>query len=250
MLRLVYEGFLNILAPRTCLVCESFLVNAGEHDNNELSNYICQRCFDRLPPAPRSGELLAGVARHFTGDNLAIQSITARFQRDTTFIDSTPDDDNDSTSITPLLYALKYHGVERLGRALGRELGQLLQMLGQTSYTALVPVPIHSARERERGYNQSTRIAEGIADVLHLPVETAWIRRHTYTLSQTNFSTEERKLNVHSAFAVGRSPEAIKGTSVLLVDDILTTGSTLNACAATLLEHGARRIDAATVAKA
>lgn len=250
MLRLVYEGFLNILAPRTCLVCESFLVNAGEHNNNELSNYICQRCFDRLPPAPRSEELLAGIARHFTGDSLAIQSITARFQRETARIDFATEDDNDSTSITPLLYALKYHGVQRLGRALGRELGQLLQMFGQTSYTALVPVPIHSARERERGYNQSTRIAEGIADVLHLPVETAWIRRHTYTLSQTNFSIEERKLNVHSAFAVGRSPEAIKGASLLLVDDILTTGSTLNACAATLLEHGARRIDAATVAKA
>ncbi|MBD1209714.1 MAG: ComF family protein [Ignavibacteria bacterium] len=246
MLRLLYDSFLDMLAPRKCLVCESLLSEQYSHESGGLADYICGRCFDRLPPAPRPNDLLSGVAKNFQGDTLAIHSLTARIQR-------AEDVESDSTSVTPLLYALKYHGMQHLGRLLGQELGQLLLMLGANSYDAIIPVPIHSARERERGYNQSKHIAEGIADILHLPVETRWIRRHTYTLSQTNFSREERKQNVHRVFMIGKAKDArkcIKGSSVLLVDDILTTGATLNACAMTLLELGARRVDAATVAKA
>lgn len=246
MLRLLYDSFLDMLAPRKCLVCESLLSEQYSHESWGLANYICGRCFDRLPPAPQPDDILLGVAKNFQGDTLAIHSLVARFQR----VDAL---DSDATSVTPLLYALKYHGMQRLGRLLGQELGQLLLMLGANAYDAIIPVPIHSARERERGYNQSKHIAEGIADILHLPVETRWIRRHTYTLSQTNFSREERKQNVDRAFMIGNARKAIahiKGSSVLLVDDILTTGATLNACAMTLLELGARRVDAATVAKA
>lgn len=252
MLRLLYESFVDVLAPSTCLVCEEFLAAANAREPYALANYICGRCFDRLPPAPRPNDILAEVVRIFPGDALAIQCFTARFQREEGLLDVIPNEDA-PTPISPLLYALKYYGMQRLGRALGQELGELLLMLGQTQYDAILPVPIHSARERERGYNQSTRIAEGIADVLRLPVETAWIRRHTYTRSQTNFSAEERKMNVQSVFEVHkkvRSQKRLNGSCILLVDDILTTGATLNACAMTLLEMGTKRVDAATVAKA
>lgn len=246
MLRLLYDSFLDMLAPRKCLACESLIAENYSHGSGGLAEYICGRCFDRLPPAPHPHDILSGVAKNFQGDTLAIHSLAARFQRAERI-------GSDSSSITPLLYALKYHGMQRLGRLLGQELGHLLLVLGANAYDAIIPVPIHSARERERGYNQSKHIADGIADILHLPVETRWIRRHTYTLSQTNFSREERKQNVHRAFMIGKAKDAgaqIKGSSVLLVDDILTTGATLNACAMTLLELGARRVDAATVAKA
>jgi predicted amidophosphoribosyltransferase len=87
--------------------------------------------------------------------------------------------------------------------------------------------------------------------VFNIPVEVAWIRRKNYTLSQTYFSADERKENVRDVFRIEqKAADMVKGATILLVDDILTTGSTLNACAMTLLEGGARLVNAATVAKA
>ena len=248
MLTAVYQAFLDVLAPRICLICGVLLNN--DHAPHYLGKYVCTRCFDRLPPADVSGVLLAGISSHFCGDELVISSVTARFQREFGSGTSQESIHEDSASISHLLYALKYHGMQGLGRALGQELGYCLQLLNQTNYDVVVPIPIHSARERERGYNQSLRIAEGIADIVNIPVEKDVVVRHTYTLSQTYLNAEERKNNVKNVFSAGRKSNVLKGASVLLVDDILTTGSTLNSCAMTMLEHGARRVDAATVAKA
>ncbi|MFY8000637.1 MAG: ComF family protein [Candidatus Kapaibacteriota bacterium] len=248
MFTALYQAFLDVLAPRICLICGALLTD--EPVPHCLGKYVCTRCFDRLPPADVSGALLAGISSHFRGDELAVSTITARFQREFDSGTSQESIHEDSTPISLLLYALKYHGMQGLGRSLGQELGYCLQILNQTSYDAIVPVPIHSARERERGYNQSLRIAEGIANIVNIPVEKDAVVRHTYTLSQTYLNAEERKNNVKNVFSAGRRGNALKGASILLVDDILTTGSTLNACAMTMLQYGARRVDAATVAKA
>jgi ComF family protein len=203
---------------------------------------------DALEPAPPSDELLASAAQHFPQDNLALSRITARFQ----FSEASHEQEQtaQSTSIQELIYALKYHNKPSIGAELGRELGEFLASQLLTDYDALVPVPLHPARVRERGYNQAEILANGIARVLAIPAQPSWIRRSRYTRSQTLLSAKERTHNLQNVIVGGKERESIRNMRILLVDDILTTGATLNYCALALLECGARRVDAIVVAKA
>jgi ComF family protein len=114
-----------------------------------------------------------------------------------------------------------------------------------SSETLVVPIPIHSARRRERGYNQAELIARGVADALGLPMVDV-LRRTRYTGTQTALSEQQRLVNLTNAFVVHR-PAMIRNTRILLVDDVLTTGATLNTAAEALLMAGARRVDALTI---
>jgi ComF family protein len=240
----VMSAIADVLAPRHCLLCEQSL------QKNTLSHFACQRCMDALPPAPRSDELLAGVAQHFPKDNLALHRITARFQLGEEIEQHPP-----VASIQALIYGLKYGNKPSIGAELGRELGEFFAhqaFLGNTllDYDALVPVPLHPARVRERGYNQAELLAKGIEHILKVPVRSTYLRRIRYTRSQTLLSAKERASNLQNVMVGGKERESIKNMRILLVDDILTTGATLNSCALALLECGARRVDAVVVAKA
>lgn len=148
-----------------------------------------------------------------------------------------------------LIHDLKYNGLWMIGVELGREFGSLLRQIPGFGYDALLPVPIHPARRRERGYNQAEAIAQGIGISTGIPVDCNILLRKIYTTTQTKLSKTERRSNVSNAFKANISVY-IKGKSFLLVDDVLTTGSTLNACAYALLEGGAKAADAATLAAA
>jgi ComF family protein len=146
-----------------------------------------------------------------------------------------------------LLHALKFHGDLRAGRWLGRRLGAVLHREHLSEQVrAVVPVPLHGVRLRERGFNQSRVLAEEVASALGLPVVES-VSRQRNTRSQALLPREERLTNVHGAFTVG-SPQ--ENAPVLLVDDVLTTGATLAACAAALGTAGAGAVVAATVALA
>lgn len=234
----------DVLAPNHCLCCASTLTTPISLQQAQ-HHFVCQRCMDALPPAPVPEELLANVARHFPQDILALHRITARFQ----YSESLGNDDY-IASIQPLIYALKYGNRPRLGVELGRELAELLASQSASSYDALVPVPLHTVRIRERGYNQAEYIAKGIAAILHIPVQPTWIRRSRYTRSQTLLSAKERTRNLQNVIVGGKQRDFIKNMRILLVDDVITTGATLNSCALALLECGAQRVDAVVIAKA
>ncbi|PIY16912.1 MAG: ComF family protein [Elusimicrobia bacterium CG_4_10_14_3_um_filter_49_12_50_7] len=109
----------------------------------------------------------------------------------------------------------------------------------------IIPVPLHSSRKNERGYNQSSLIAAGVSTLLKIPFSASKLRRIRNTPSQRGLSPAERVKNVKGAFkARGKIP-----ANILLIDDVATTGATLNECAATLLSSGARRVLALTFAK-
>ena len=141
-------------------------------------------------------------------------------------------------------HALKYGGRARYGTAMGRLVGQAF---GARLRGTLVPIPLHRRRYLERGYNQSTLIAEGIAEQTGLPVAEGWLRRPTYAETQTRLGRRERTVNVRTAFAV---PEGapVAGASVVLVDDILTTGATLLAAADALRAAEAASVQFVAVA--
>jgi ComF family protein len=134
-------------------------------------------------------------------------------------------------SITQLLmHQLKYKGCQQLGVYLGQLMGYALMASNRFSaIDAILPLPLFAAKEKLRGYNQATVIAEGISNVTKIPVFTDWIARTHFTETQTKKSREERWQNVEGLFKVTK-PEALKTKSVLLVDDVLTTGATLEAC--------------------
>jgi ComF family protein len=111
---------------------------------------------------------------------------------------------------------------------------------------AIVPLPLHKRKLRERGYNQSELIARGISEITGFPVRTDFVRRSKYTQTQTALSLDERKANMEDAFICG--PADVGGTTVIVVDDIITTGSTVRSCAEVLKVAGAAEVIAASAA--
>ena len=110
----------------------------------------------------------------------------------------------------------------------------------------VIPVPLNKRKERERGYNQSDFVAKGISSIINVPVFSDVVRRVKYTVTQTHLNAQERKKNIAEAFAVTQS-EKIKNKNILIVDDIITTGSTIQETAKVLMDSGATKVIAGSV---
>lgn len=195
-----------------CLACGLELPSTGFHtdENNEAAARLAGRF-----PFCKATSLL-----HFSEDNLTQQ----------------------------LVHGLKYQRRAGIGSGLGRMLGEELRACGwATGIDVVVPVPLHPKKERARGFNQSALIAEGLAEALNIPAVLCGLRRTRVTESQTRKTRAERILNVEGAFAV-RHAKKLAGMHVLLVDDVLTTGATIEACAAAVLALPNTRVSVATVA--
>ena len=147
-----------------------------------------------------------------------------------------------------LLHILKYNGDQAMGLYLGKLLGSELKdsVFGQCDY--LVPVPLHEQKMRKRGYNQSEIIANGVSIVTGIPVRIDLLFRDGVTSTQTRKSRFERFKNVEKVFRFESGNLESSGCSILLLDDVVTTGSTLEACASALLEKKGIKVYVATVA--
>ncbi len=149
-----------------------------------------------------------------------------------------------------LVHTLKYDGIAPLAVPLGHAIAAALPPGWRQEALAVVPVPLHRGRERERGFNQAAALARVVGDVLALPVDAGILRRTRRTGTQTQRRARDRRAHgVESAFAV-RSPEQAVPRCVLLIDDVLTTGATFHACAAVLQAGGAESVLCAAFAEA
>lgn len=153
-----------------------------------------------------------------------------------------------------LIHLLKYDGVLPARSPLGEMLAETLDELlsGHANQRPLVvPVPLHRRKRGQRGFNQAELIAQSAAEVLagRVEVATGVLLRRRDTVSQVGLSREERIANMRDAFRVPR-PRLVKGRIVVVVDDVMTTGTTLSECARVLKQAGAERVLAATVARA
>lgn len=149
-----------------------------------------------------------------------------------------------------LLHGLKYKHKPEIGILLGRELGaEMLKSGNYNDVDIIIPVPLHTKRLKERGYNQSEMIGKGISEILNIPVLTDILIRNEYTQTQTKMTREERWNNVSGKFVL-TLPEKIEGKHVMLVDDVITTGSTLEACGEILLNAKDLKLSIAVLAKA
>ena len=111
----------------------------------------------------------------------------------------------------------------------------------------IIPVPLHHLKKAERGYNQSEFIVKGLSDKLNIPYSTKALKRVRYTETQTAFNLGEREKNISNAFKV-RNKKKILGKNILVVDDVITTGSTIKECGKALLESGAKSVYACSIA--
>ena len=144
----------------------------------------------------------------------------------------------------------------KYGRALWIEpflaeqlLARALPELRDDPCDAILPVPLHPVKQREREFNQAERLGKILSEATGIPLRTDLLKRDTYTTTQTSLSREKRLENVKRAFSC-RRPEEIKGRSFVVVDDILTTGATTSACAGVLHKAGAARVRVWTLARA
>ncbi len=134
-----------------------------------------------------------------------------------------------------LMHQLKYKGNRELGIQLGRMMGEQLMRSGRFNADILVPLPLFPAKEKRRGYNQATVLCNGIAEVMKIPVVDTAISRPQHTETQTKKGRIERWKNIEGKFRLA-DPEAIRNKKLLLVDDVITTGATLESCGYELLK--------------
>jgi ComF family protein len=151
-----------------------------------------------------------------------------------------------------LAHALKYDGWHAVARPMARRMARLDWPADVVrERTALVPVPLSSTRRRERGYNQAEQLASALSHEWHLPVWPNVLTRQRNTKSQVRLTPSERASNVSGAFAAsGCARTQLRGAHVVLVDDVITTAATINACAQALADGGARIISCVTFGRA
>lgn len=207
-----FTRWMDLLAPRTCICCGRRL--AVDEDGLCLG---CNLGLDRTDFALHPYD--NAMARTFWGRVASIEKAYALMYY------------HARSRSADLVYHIKYDHHPELAVRLGERMARELSACGYfEDIDMIVPVPLAKERERERGYNQCERIAHGMSRVTGLPVETRAVERTVFRQTQTRLTDTERLANVEHAFRLVR-PELLCGHHILLLDDVVTTGATMSACA-------------------
>jgi len=235
LLRIIGEPFyylIDFFAPKYCLVCDDLINNENQIQN---LTFICKSCFYSLNSAPNSEVILDRLFENYHPDDISITNVFSLYKLH-------------EQNFLQIIHHLKYHKLWKIGYEFGLLLGEKIAKNSDTRYDGVVAVPIHIAKKRERGYNQSDFIAKGVSEKLNIPNYSKFVRRQKYTLSQTLLSAQERKINIQGAYKIPtNSSKAFQNKVILIVDDVFTTGSTINHLGNELLNCGAKQIDCATL---
>ncbi len=217
----------GLVYPQLCCACKNRM--------NKQEDLICFQCLYELPKTNFHLDKENIIARHFLG--------RVRFQEATALYFFLKEG-----KVQELMHQLKYAGRYEIGVKLGKILGrQLKEAELWQGIDGIVPVPLHPQKLKKRGYNQCDAIADGLSEVLECPAFYDAVVKAENIESQTRKSKEERWQNVKTVFAI-RKAEVLQGKHLLLVDDVVTTGATLIACAEQLLGLEGTKVSFATLA--
>ena len=224
-----FVDFIDLMFPNLCVVC-----------GNNLQKNEHQLCLSCLVDIPRTNYHLIEenpIEKRFWG-KVPVYRATSYF-----FFQK-------GSSFQKLLHILKYKGNKEIGEIMGKYAAvDLLDAPDFASIDLIIPVPLHPKKQKLRGYNQSEWIGKGISIILNKPQDTSTLIRVKENPSQTRKSVYERFENTEGIFKLSDST-ILEGKHVLLVDDVLTTGSTLEACILALLETEEIKISVFTLAVA
>ncbi len=228
-LRNVVEAFVNFVYPPFCSTCGRTLRRGEE--------YVCASCWESFERVPRTETIIQLVEEKFLADE-AVDGIDSVFLFE------------QDQRVREAVHLLKYNGAEVIAERFGLFIAKKIVNDSKLSMCdTIVPVPLHPARQRERGYNQSELITRSLSTILGISHSPHLLIRVRQTKTQTLFDAEGRQKNIKGAFALGRiSLDDIGGKKVLLVDDVITTGSTIKECARTLKICGVSEVYAASAA--
>ena len=218
--------FADVFLPRVCLHCDVKLKPAEQ--------YFCTECADKMPLLSELN--LNFFYNHaFYGTNVAELYTLYLFETD--------------SPVQSAIHKLKYGKVITLGDFLGKKLSEVIPPHLTTNDVIIIPIPLSKKRRNKRGYNQAELIAKPLAKQLGINYQSKLLKRVKNNPSQTFLNKEERKKNVEGIFEVSDKMK-IQGKTILLIDDVLTTGATLAEAAKCLNESGAASVSCATIAVA
>lgn len=226
ILKQYIQGFVGLAFPHCCAACGNVL-----YHNEEV---LCLNCYTELPRTGFHTDPENEVARLFWG-RLPVMNATSfmYFNKDSRF--------------RQILHELKYRDQQHVGLKMGKLFGLELKDTPFAFADLIHPVPLHNSKYRTRGYNQSELIARGISQILEIPVESGLVIRTIETSSQTKKTRYERWINVKDTFQI-KDPEPLRNKHILLVDDVITTGATIEACAEALLSVSGVTLSIASLA--
>ncbi len=224
---MILHDLLDFVLPRTCAVCGRRLATA--------ERVLCVGCLRGLPRVDYAGNGQHGTIERLFWGQLPIERAASMFYYS-------------SQDVREMVHNMKYHDQPQIGTYLGEVFAD---EMSETDFfdgiDVVMPLPLHWWRQAARGYNQSEMIARGLARATHLPVVKGVVRRVVNNGSQTHLNSAERRKNVEHVFRLVH-PERVAGCHVLLVDDVLTTGSTLISCGRELAQAPGVRISVFTLA--
>lgn len=223
--------FVDLLFPSLCLGCSQAL------STNE--KILCTECRINLPETGQHREPYDGNLLNKFAGKVPIQFLAAfvYFSKGST--------------VQKIIHSIKYKGNKDAAKEIASWYGYQLkaESASVASIDVIIGVPLHKSKLAQRGYNQADSIAEGLGDALQIPVRTDILVRQQFSESQTHKTRVERWENVKSVFAVTNA-DAISEKNIALVDDVLTTGATVEACARELLQAGCASVSIITLAVA
>jgi ComF family protein len=227
LLKRFLEDLVGLLFPDLCCGCETHLyLNESQ---------LCTTCLYRLPYTDHHLHAENRAARQLWG-RLPCNAVMSLLYF------------NKGSRVQNIIHHLKYKGRKDLGIKLGKMIAEKLQMNSSfMDIDLIIPVPLHQSRLHTRGYNQSICIAEGIASVLHVPINSVSLLRTKRSATQTKKRRYNRFENMQEIFSITNHTD-IQGKHILLVDDVMTTGATLEACGHTLLSANIGKLSIATIA--
>ncbi len=218
---------IHLFYPHVCVGCGSDVI--------ETTQTLCAQCFAALPQTDYFLYANNPVERLFAG-RIIVQSAGSAFYF------------TKKSLLQNLLHEIKYKGNKEAGLFVGKQIGIAIQQSNRfEDIDMIVPLPLNSKRLQQRGYNQATLLAKGIASVIEKPVNENIVFRRMNTETQTGKNRADRWQNMQAVFGV-KQKEAIEGKHVLLVDDIVTTGATLEACGEAILSIPNTQLSIATAA--
>lgn len=217
-----WSSLLDLISPRTCVVCGQRLSVSEET--------ICSKCNLHLPRTGFQQDPYENMMAKMFWGQIPIERATALIYYEP------------HAETANILYELKYKNHPEIGEVVGRLMARELQMSNFfEGIDGIIPVPLAKKRQRQRGYNQSHELAKGISEITGLPIYNKVVRRTVFEGSQTSLGRWERNENVEQVFELKDAP-TVQGKHLLIVDDVVTTGATIIACAKELCKAGGVRI--------